>query len=368
MSGDSDGGGSEGGDSDNDGKGGGDDDDGSDYGDDGGSDWSDDGQVVVKGGGGEGREGRVRRRAVFGESGGLPGWEGGESGGVGGSGSESESESGSESEGEEGYEEAGVGRGGGGDDNSGSEGGSEGGDGDGDDGDALLGASAAEWKAGMLARARLAFAGRARDLEALVYGDGDGGGGNAGDGVGGSGSGSGSGNGNGDGNGEADMAGDEDLFRPAVKARKGGGADEADVSRPANVLWGELAAVSDASVRASLRERRFVTGDWEAGMARAKAGPGGDDSGSDVGDGDGNVDKDSDGEVYGDFEDLETGERFGVGGERDAVTAAAMGAIEVRRGGRGGGDCGWYLYYMLIIIFISCIVACIALAPPSLRQ
>ncbi len=51
-------------------------------------------------------------------------------------------------------------------------------------------------------------------------------------------------------------------------------------------------------------------GDWEAAEARAAAGP--DEGGSE-------------GEAFGDFEDLETGQRFGQDG--DAATTAAMAAI-----------------------------------------
>ena len=58
---------------------------------------------------------------------------------------------------------------------------------------------------------------------------------------------------------------------------------------------------------------RFVTGDWEAGAARNAARPDEDDG-------------NSDGEVYGDFEDLETGQVFE--GSDDLVTQAAAKALK----------------------------------------
>eukprot|EP00879_Flechtneria_rotunda_P022749 GHRR01024026.1.p1 GENE.GHRR01024026.1~~GHRR01024026.1.p1 ORF type:complete len:478 (+),score=212.24 GHRR01024026.1:23-1435(+) len=67
---------------------------------------------------------------------------------------------------------------------------------------------------------------------------------------------------------------------------------------------------------------RFVTGDWDAAAARSAALPG--DDGSNEGDG---SDAD-DGEMFGDFEDVETGVSYQVG---DAVTAAAQQAITEAR-------------------------------------
>lgn len=57
-----------------------------------------------------------------------------------------------------------------------------------------------------------------------------------------------------------------------------------------------LARWEDPASVESLRNR-FVTGDWEAGAERAAARPGEEGGG-----------RSDDGEVYGDFEDLETGE------------------------------------------------------------
>lgn len=90
-----------------------------------------------------------------------------------------------------------------------------------------------------------------------------------------------------------------------------------------------------AELVASLRNR-FVTGDWAEGQRRSEARPQGEggEGGSGDEDGDGDSDQDSDDAVFGDFEDLETGQRFGAdgggdgGGGGDAVAAAAARAIE----------------------------------------
>lgn len=71
----------------------------------------------------------------------------------------------------------------------------------------------------------------------------------------------------------------------------------------------------------ALRDR-FVTGDWAKGEARAALRP--EEAGSEGGGGDGE-------EVYGDFEDVESGAKFsGAGGGGDDVTNAALHAIKVR--------------------------------------
>lgn len=81
---------------------------------------------------------------------------------------------------------------------------------------------------------------------------------------------------------------------------------------PGNILqmWGEQGSAE------RLRDR-FVTGNWEAGEARASARPNtGDDNDDDDND---------DGEVYGEFEDVEMGVKFS--GSDDPATRAAAAAI-----------------------------------------
>jgi len=266
--------------------------------DDSGSDWSDD--EGDAGGAAPREDGRSRRAAVF-EDGGAPG---------GGSGSEDDSDDGGSSGGEESSSDDGWGsdgepttaaRGGG---SAGGEGpgsdADEGSDEDSDEGsdeDGDLHASM-RWKEQMLERGRLAFAARGADLESLVYGGGA-------DEDGGS-----------DGEGSDD---DGDALFRARDRQKGADENEDDLSRMV-VASSWLEGLGSDGLKSELKERRFVTGDWQAGRERAEARPdeeggGGDGSGAE-----------SD-EVYGDFEDVETGEKFsGAGG--DAVADAAREAIE----------------------------------------
>jgi len=172
----------------------------------------------------------------------------------------------------------------------------------------------APWKASMFERAAALFSTRAADLQKFIYGTkaivpspGIHGNGTA-----------------------ADSDDDEDgeFFKPKKRgsATSNGGkatndainltaVDALDCSKsylPGNTLeiWGEQGAAE------RLRDR-FVTGNWEAGEARASARPntgGGDDD-----------DDNDDGEVYGDFEDVEMGVKFS--GSDDPATRAAAAAI-----------------------------------------
>lgn len=107
---------------------------------------------------------------------------------------------------------------------------------------------------------------------------------------------------------------DDDLFKvrgagstdEARGASDGAQLDAADCSRPAGLASANLARWDASGAAEQLRDR-FVTGDWAAARKRAEAQPG-DDSESD--------------DEFGDFEDIETGEKFG-----DDVTQAAQKAI-----------------------------------------
>ncbi|KAF8060362.1 BMS1 [Scenedesmus sp. PABB004] len=250
-----------------------------------------------------------------------------------------------------------------------------------EDEDEGLGAAAA-WKSRIQERLASLFAARGADLASLVYGTpaaaaapGAGAGGNRGGGGGAAGRGGEDGGGGGEG---SDSDG-EDFFTlklpgggaaPGAQRRDGGGAaqvaagllaagargvgagaggaalpaavawldapDSLDSSRPAaaaaaaasaggglpgglpagpgfslldlDARWGAPGAV------AGLRDR-FVTGDWDAAAARAAAARGASDDGDDEGE---------EGDVFGDFEDVEAGLTFAPG---DAATEAARRAI-----------------------------------------
>ncbi|KAK9824496.1 hypothetical protein WJX72_010821 [[Myrmecia] bisecta] len=162
--------------------------------------------------------------------------------------------------------------------------------------------AAAKWKSNMLANATTLFSRRSADLQSCIYGitatagrrsqnlqpeDDD-------RLLGGS-----------------DSDDDNDLFvarqTESAERPQADALDGLDTCRPVlddEVIdrWGE----EDARER--LRNR-FVTGDWDAAAQRADATPG----------------ENSDDEVYGEFEDLETGEKFG--GDGDQATSAALQAI-----------------------------------------
>jgi hypothetical protein len=94
-----------------------------------------------------------------------------------------------------------------------------------------------------------------------------------------------------------------------------------------------LEAWADSAAVQALRDR-FVTGDWEKGRKRSEARPDASGSGSEGGSG-----SDDDGEVYGEFEDLETGQKFTGGWRRGACCAvllAGMGAVTVMCDGCDG--------------------------------
>lgn len=167
------------------------------------------------------------------------------------------------------------------------------GDGSDADGEAADGVSA-RWKAGMAARAQASL-GRV-DLMRVVYGESS----LASDGRDMA--------ANADMDSEDEGEGDE-LFvlkgtadegaRPAAgSAAAGGGADADDTSRSSHAYSRDW---TDAEALESLRNR-FVTGDWAA-MERRRVGQEDGEDGE----------NDPDGDVFGDFEDIETGEKFGPG-------------------------------------------------------
>ncbi|PSC76713.1 ribosome biogenesis BMS1-like protein [Micractinium conductrix] len=252
-------------------------------------------------------DGRVRRRAIFGSEA-LPA-----DGGDSSSGEESEDE---EEEGGSSDEEAeqewaarqqrGAAAGG-----PASDGEEEESEGESDEDDEEGIGAAAKWKANMLQRAAALFSTRGADLHGYIYGTratADASWQMQGLSLGGGG----------------DDDDDEELFRPkrqqAADQQAGSGAagggdplDAPDSSRaavPPEILaaWGDEGAVE------RLRNR-FVTGDWGEGEARAAARP-------EEGEGEG---EDAE-EVFGDFEDVETGERFA--GSEDPATRAAAAAIK----------------------------------------
>jgi len=184
---------------------------------------------------------------------------------------------------------------------------------------------AATWKGAMLQRAAALFSARAADLQQYIYGT----------------------RATADenelrGRGEYENGSEDDddeLFRPKKGRNSSFGGtngsnynntsegdndvfdsiDAADCSR-ADVSSALLTKWAEPEAAEELRNR-FVTGDWDAGAARAAARPGAD-SESDGGD----DDLDNEGEVFGDFEDVETGEKFA--GSSDPATRAAAVAIK----------------------------------------
>lgn len=163
--------------------------------------------------------------------------------------------------------------------------------------------AASRWKAKLLDNAAAVFASRSVDLQAYVYGE----------------------------VATTDPArrhargaqsaavdsDDDELFKvrgasasdAANSPAEGAKLDAADCSRPA--AGGASANLTrwDSSGAAEQLRDRFVTGDWDAARKRAEAIPG-DSSSSD--------------DEFGEFEDIETGEKFGAG---DDVTEAAKKAI-----------------------------------------
>eukprot|EP00887_Chlorella_sp_A99_P004810 scaffold4.g4810.t1 len=271
-------------------------------------------------------DGRVRRRAVFGTDAVAArgdGSEGGES--------DSEAEGWASEEDEEGEGQrsaAGADWVAAGRRANDSEKGEEDGPGPGSDSDSDsegLGA-AARWKEGMLSRAAALFSTRGADLAAFIYGtrataDADAP----------------------QGQRQAGGSDDDDgeFFRPkrrAAEAAPGAGdvsAAPAGGGAPADLLAPDAPDCSrlppgpeqlhkweDPGAVEALRNR-FVTGDWDAGAARAAARPG--EEGEEGGEG---GEEGEEEEAYGDFEDVETGERFL--GSSDPATRAAAKAIQAR--------------------------------------
>ncbi|GIL90192.1 hypothetical protein Vretimale_16386 [Volvox reticuliferus] len=216
------------------------------------------------------------------------------------------------------------------------------GSGDEDDSEGL--GEAARWKAGMVSRTSAFFSERSSDLAAFVYGkravanaageDDDDDGGAAGGGIVSKGLGDVDEDDDG-GGGDSDDS-DEDFFRlkprsdKAEKAR-GGSLEAVDALDTCRVLPRPEALSAwrgDAGVEmlAALRNR-FVTGNWAEGQRRAEAHPASSD-----GESDGVAGGSDDDEVFGDFEDMETGQKFGeANGSGDAVAAAAQRALHDAR-------------------------------------
>eukprot|EP00897_Mesotaenium_endlicherianum_P009003 jgi/Mesen1/8130/ME000437S07225 len=221
-----------------------------------------------------------------------------------------------------------------------------------------MGRGAAEWKGSLIARAAAAF-GKRLNLGELVYGP-PGGRGAGEEGAAGLGGGGGGGGGSrrrrqqqpeeeeedqssegeaDEGNGdEEEEEEEEELFRVRVDSSKEAGKSGASAAASLGNIDGEdctrlrldgasLAATwSDAGCVESLRDK-FVTGDWaKAGRRYSEAG-GGLEGGDGDGEGEGGSDDggEDNEEVFGDFEDLETGERFsreegaGSGGAKEGA-------------------------------------------------
>ncbi|GLI71471.1 hypothetical protein VaNZ11_016609 [Volvox africanus] len=201
---------------------------------------------------------------------------------------------------------------------------------------------AARWKAGMASRTSAFFSERSSDLAAFVYGkravanaagedDDDDGGTFAGGVVG-----KGLGDVDEDGDGSADSDdSDDDFFQlkqrseNAEKAGRGSleAVDALDTCRVLPRPEALSAWRGDIGVEMlALLRNRFVTGDWAEGQRRAEARPVGSD-----GESGGNEGGSDDDEVFGDFEDIETGQRFGEAGGSDVVAAAAHQALQDAR-------------------------------------
>jgi ribosome biogenesis protein BMS1 len=280
--------------------------------------------VAAKGSGGGG--GRQRRAAVFGagQREAPPSDEEEDDGDGSGSGEDAEDWVGAAGRGRR----SAAGGSGSDDDEDGSSGS---GDEEDEDDDEGLGA-AARWKRGMMTRASVLFAERGADVESYIYSQravaGAPGEAQLGDGeeegaAGGSRRGSGGGAGARFDDGGADSDDDGELFtlrkdRVEKAAGRGGAAsalaaiDGLDTSRV--VPDAAALAAWDAAGAVEALRNRFVTGDWAEGKRRAEATPGEEEGGSD-----------DDGDVFGEFEDLETGVKFG-GGD-DEVSRAARKAI-----------------------------------------
>lgn len=250
-------------------------------------------------------DGRVRRRAVF------PMGDGAANAGTGPGGEVLQYESDEDSDGEASGDEGG----------SSDDGAPSGSDLDGEDGNEEGLGAAARWKHAMLERASALFSTRAADLQQYIYGTPADGNPSRGDGFGSGAAGAGS-----------DDDDDDDLFRLKRAGAKKGQAAEAstalgeldamDTSRapvPPSALehWAEPQAVEEL-------RNRFVTGEWAAGEARGAARP--QEDGEDGSEGAVRGDGSDEDEVYGDFEDLETGQHFA--GSSDPATRAAAAAIK----------------------------------------
>ena len=158
---------------------------------------------------------------------------------------------------------------------------------DGDHGEGL-GVGAADWKRGLNGALQKT---RQKSLMEMVYDDDDGGDGDSGDSE------------NDSGNDSDEDDGDA-LFKKATDDHLSSKQDQFDRSKFLTEVVSGL-DLTDPALR-----NRFVTGDWSAAKSRDAKAPRaeGDESGDD----------DDGAEVYGDFEDLETGEKFDGTGTGEA--------------------------------------------------
>ena len=111
--------------------------------------------------------------------------------------------------------------------------------------------------------------------------------------------------------GGSESESDDDLFKPVAAKKEDVGANEADRSKFVPDSEDEVDDWSDEETREQLRNR-FVTGDWGKSLGEKKDGD--EESAGAEG---------SDEEVYGDFEDMETGEKFGPGQHKSSDDADA---------------------------------------------
>ena len=130
--------------------------------------------------------------------------------------------------------------------------------------------------------------------------------------------------------GGSESESDDDLFKPVTVKKEDVGANEADRSKFVPDSEDEVDDWSDEETREQLRNR-FVTGDWGKSLGE-KEKDGDEESAGAEG---------SDEEVYGDFEDMETGEKFGPGQQKssdDADTGSDAGSEDDDKGDRSEAE------------------------------
>jgi ribosome biogenesis protein BMS1 len=115
---------------------------------------------------------------------------------------------------------------------------------------------------------------------------------------------------------DSDDSDDDDMFKPVKKAGEAADGEAADVDTCKfgdGLLDADLADWDHEEDQEGIRNR-FVTGDWGKSLNQNRLDRGSDDEGEDAaGPQNRAADGDESDEVFGDFEDLETGQSFGPG-------------------------------------------------------